>query len=295
MAVIRFPPLLKIPFERSSSMQNSSKRLNPAQLLVVVVIAMIIFGWFRNSSSYADQDMSTLTSTSVVSTLEETVSQTQVTPSPQPTHPQPTTLPSVTLSTSILPTKDFDYFVLALSWSPDYCASNGDDDPQQCSLGKKLGFVLHGLWPQNTKGYPSNCSTQKLPEGIKALFPSLFPADKLYSHEWKKHGTCTGLSAQQYFTLAKQIKQSVLIPDKFKAPPSPFRSTSTQLVEDFTTVNSGLDKSTLAVYCSGSGRYLSELYVCFSRESHPTACSAEVNKKASQSCRNADFLVRNTR
>jgi len=39
----------------------------------------------------------------------------------------------------------FDFYVLTLSWSPDYCAKNGQRDQQQCNSGKKLGFVLHGL------------------------------------------------------------------------------------------------------------------------------------------------------
>ena len=57
----------------------------------------------------------------------------------------------------------FDFYVLALSWSPEYCESSDAPDPQQCSLGRRLGFVLHGLWPQYNKGYPSDCSTVKLP------------------------------------------------------------------------------------------------------------------------------------
>ena len=91
----------------------------------------------------------------------------------------------------------FDYFVLALSWSPDYCATDGINDPQECSLGKKLGFVLHGLWPQNNQGYPSSCTNEALPASVKAAFPQLYPNDSLFDHEWEKHGTCTGLSPQE--------------------------------------------------------------------------------------------------
>lgn len=35
----------------------------------------------------------------------------------------------------------FDFYVLTLSGSPDYCAKNGQRDQQQCNSGKKLGFV----------------------------------------------------------------------------------------------------------------------------------------------------------
>ena len=53
---------------------------------------------------------------------------------------------------------DFDYFVMALTWSPNWCALEGDarrDD--QCDARHAYGFTLHGLWPQYESGYPSGC------------------------------------------------------------------------------------------------------------------------------------------
>src|SRR5512143_921046 len=76
---------------------------------------------------------------------------------------------------------DFDFYVMSLSWSPDYCS--GNDDPQQCSVGKKLGFVLHGLWPQYNRGFPADCSKVKLSEDVQAKFPILYPSASLYTHE----------------------------------------------------------------------------------------------------------------
>ncbi len=189
----------------------------------------------------------------------------------------------------------FDYFILALSWSPDYCASNGSDDPQQCSLGKKLGFVLHGLWPQYEQGYPSNCSTQKLPASVKARYAGLYPNDSLFSHEWEKHGTCTGLAPGDYLALTKQIKESVVIPEDFLSPAKPFRTTAAELKQAFVEANPGTGPEDFEVYCSGSGRYLKELYACFTREGAAAGCGADVHKDALKSCQAADFLVRNTR
>lgn len=189
---------------------------------------------------------------------------------------------------------NFDYYILALSWSPDYCAANSGD-VQQCALGRKLGFVLHGLWPEYAKGYPSSCTNEKLPQAVKEQFPGLFPNDSLFAHEWEKHGTCTGLSPQDYFALARQIKSTIQIPSNFKAPEAPFRLSAGQLKQQFTAANPQLGDASLAVFCSGSGRFLSELYFCFSKDGEFTGCSAEIMKDAAKSCQSADFLVRNIR
>jgi ribonuclease T2 len=50
----------------------------------------------------------------------------------------------------------FDFYVLALSWSPGFCENSGSRS-RQCDSGRGLGFVTHGLWPQNEQGYPSFC------------------------------------------------------------------------------------------------------------------------------------------
>jgi len=68
----------------------------------------------------------------------------------------------------------FDYYVLALSWSPSFCATHRD--PHQCS--GDAGFVLHGLWPQyQGKGYPADCKTTPLtePQRRRGPLPKPFP------------------------------------------------------------------------------------------------------------------------
>ncbi len=191
-------------------------------------------------------------------------------------------------------TQDFDFYVLALSWSPDYCATDGSNDTQQCSPGRKLGFVLHGLWPQYEKGYPSNCSSEKLPDDVRDEFPNLYPSPALYDHEWEKHGTCSGLSPAEYLALSKTLKGSVDIPAAYVAPAQPFRTTAGDLKAGFVGSNPEIGSDGLAVYCSGSGRYLQQLYVCFSVDGEPTVCSAELLKGAARSCPSS-FLVRNVR
>lgn len=189
----------------------------------------------------------------------------------------------------------FDLYVLAMSWSPDYCAKNGERDQQQCKEGKKLGFVLHGLWPQYQKGYPANCTTEVLPDGVKQEFPNLFPSAKLYNHEWKKHGTCSGLTPKQYLSLSKQLKESVIIPTAYNKPAKPFRATIASLQRDFVSVNKGFTSQSIAPSCSGSGRFLQEVLFCYSKDGKPGVCTAEVIKRSQRSCGQADFLVRSVR
>src|SRR5689334_8775518 len=90
---------------------------------------------------------------------------------------------------------DFDYFTLALSWSPGFCAvSGGPRDAEQCERGG-LGFVVHGLWPQRARGLIENCEAGLRPPARAdvAAVRDLFPTEGLARYEWRKHGGCTGL------------------------------------------------------------------------------------------------------
>ncbi|MGM3304794.1 ribonuclease T2 family protein [Anabaena sp. WFMT] len=189
----------------------------------------------------------------------------------------------------------FDFYVLTLSWSPDYCAKNGNRDPQQCKPGKKYGFVLHGLWPQYQKGYPANCSTEKLPPLVKDKFRGLFPSDKLYNHEWEKHGTCSGKKPIEYLTLSKQLKYSVNIPNTYKRPDKPFRTTVNDLKSAFVSANNKFTANGIAPYCSDSGRFLQDVFFCYSKDGEAGICSEEILRRSRKSCGQTNFLVRNVR
>jgi len=109
----------------------------------------------------------------------------------------------------------FDYYVLSLSWSPEYCATSGGNAPNgdlQCRGAKKYGFVLHGLWPQYAKGgWPTTCSTTRAvpPEVIDRVLP-IMPSRALPQHEWDKHGTCSGKDVGAYFDDAARADPSRL-------------------------------------------------------------------------------------
>lgn len=190
----------------------------------------------------------------------------------------------------------FDYYVLVLSWSPDFCATNpkAAKDPQ-CSIGSKYGFVLHGLWPQFESGYPHSCSAVQLSDAARAQC-DIFPSANLCDHEWQKHGTCSGLGATGYLALSGKLKKSVVIPESYKMPEQTFRTTVARLKADFVAKNSGFTTDSIAPYCSGSGRFLKEVFFCYDKAQQPRACSPEVLKSSAKSCAQPDgFVVRNVR
>jgi len=207
----------------------------------------------------------------------------------------PTATPSIVEVLANQITGDFDYFIMALSWSPDFCASTNNLDPQQCSIGMKRAFVLHGLWPTHYQGYPSFCGTESMSDELIDEFPGLFPNDFLYGHEWEKHGTCTGLDPEGYFLFSQHLKEAVIIPAAFESPEEPFRIDADGLQEAFVQINPTFSKNSFVPFCSGSGRFMSEVFVCLSKDGRPTECSPELLGNSSKSCGQPDFLVRNIR
>ncbi len=187
--------------------------------------------------------------------------------------------------------EDFDYYVLALSWSPTYCASDsGQNDFQQCAPGRKFAFVVHGLWPQYNRGWPQDCPTRENwveQEQIDGMM-DIMPSKRLIIHEWKKHGTCSGLSQEGYFSAVRRMFDQVRIPARYLSPQADVAVTSEQLVTDFVKSNRGLTSRMLSVQCgNGTGRArLSELRICVDKSGVFAACG--VNEK--RQCR-AETLV----
>ena len=175
---------------------------------------------------------------------------------------------------------DFDYYVLSLSWSPTYCGSRaGRRDRSQCAAGRRFAFVVHGLWPQFNRGWPGNCNSRERWVGRRQIRTMLdiMPSKKLIIHEWKKHGSCSGLSQRAYFELTRQLFGKVKIPARYLSPNNYVQVSPHQLATDFVNTNLDLDHSMIAVYCGNSrnsrrNARLSEIRICFSRDGRLTGC-----------------------
>ena len=176
----------------------------------------------------------------------------------------------------------FDFYVLALSWSPTFCqesAERGREQREQCGSGRPYAFVVHGLWPQYERGFPRDCQmpAPRLNRELMLSMLDLMPAPRLIYHEWDTHGTCSGLSAQDYFALVRKARAAVKIPEAFNAPRSTLTVTPDEVEQAFVTANPGLPRDGIAVTCGGTR--LGEVRICMSKNLSFRDC-AEINRRA---------------
>jgi len=177
---------------------------------------------------------------------------------------------------------EFDYLVLALSWSPTYCATAGQNDLSQCSPGRKFAFVVHGLWPQFKKGWPEFCTTSEgwVNEAQIDSMMDIMPSRKLIIHQWKKHGSCAGVSQAEYFRATRLLFEKVKIPARYLSPTADVITTPAQLATDFVKTNRDLAADMISVQCGNAHNRarLSELRVCFSKRGDFATCGANERK-----------------
>ncbi len=183
----------------------------------------------------------------------------------------------------------FDFYVLSLSWSPGFCATGGDRKaPDQCAPGSGLGFVVHGLWPQNTHGFPSDCGPAGRVPSRQALATvrGVYPDEGLARYEWRKHGTCTGQSPTDYFADVRRARDGVTIPQPLQAPQGDQRWAPLDLARAFSAANPGLRTDAMAVTCRQG--LLEEVRLCLSKDLRSYVGCPEVARGA---CRNAGMTV----
>lgn len=126
---------------------------------------------------------------------------------------------------------EFAHYVLALSWQPAFCETRPDKEEcvtQTAARYDASNFALHGLWP-NLENDPNHafgyCGvsrqlTNRDKDGDWCEMPRFELSDEvwtdlttfmpgttscLHNHEWYKHGTCAGMSAEAYFALGTHL------------------------------------------------------------------------------------------
>ena len=175
--------------------------------------------------------------------------------------------------------KPFAYYLLVLSYAPDFCAEpNGDKDPRECGVGKKVGYVVHGLWPQGeTSKGPENCgSAGTIPAATMKKALAYIPTEKLIQHEWATHGTCSGLSVDAYFTALGKARDSVTIPPEL-APSTQLSTPPADVLSKVAAANSGFPKTAFRTSCYPD-KNLQEIRICLNKDLSPRACGSSAGQ-----------------
>mmetsp|Transcript_24929 Transcript_24929/g.57274 ORF Transcript_24929/g.57274 Transcript_24929/m.57274 type:complete len:261 (+) Transcript_24929:42-824(+) len=195
---------------------------------------------------------------------------------------------------------DFDFYVLAMSFQPEFCYQHKSQRFPGCQQPKEFwrgSLTLHGLWPQDYDGsWPDSCTDENFnpqtvvdlgPERFNLFWPNVKSEEhdqsevyhSFWEHEWTKHGTCTGLTQDEYFDTG--LKHFLPTPDIVREQYGQEVSKS-DLQMAYREENKFLDDDVILV-CAG-GKYLSEVRVCVAREkngsgSHRIACIDKVKKE----------------
>jgi ribonuclease T2 len=185
----------------------------------------------------------------------------------------------------------FDFYVLALSWSPSFCetaAERGNSGrSQQIQCGRPYAFVVHGLWPQYERGFPEYCQrpSPRLDRNIVSSMLDVMPAPGLIFNQWDKHGTCSGLGARAYFEGIRKARAAIKIPEQFLDLSEPKTIAPSDIEEAFVKANPGLSSSAISVVCTS--RRLSEVRICMSKDMQFRDCN-EVDRRA---CRRDEVVM----
>lgn len=169
-------------------------------------------------------------------------------------------------------------YILALSWSPQFCKERGDDkkNAAQCKGQGKFGFVLHGLWPDGAGLNDPKWCKRVSPVSAAVLKQNFCatPSAGLMQYEWAKHGSCVESDAERYFAAANRQYTRLRFPDMEAL------SRSQTDVGTFTTAfvaaNPGLSADMVRVDVTILG-WLKEVRLCLGKDYSPVSCPRDIS------------------
>lgn len=170
--------------------------------------------------------------------------------------------------------------MLVLSYAPDFCAEpGGDKDPRECGKGRQVGFVVHGLWPQDETGRgPENCAPARpVAQDIVSATLSYVPSASLIQHEWSAHGTCSGLDSASYFALLRRARDSVKIPEELNQPGRQARFSQADIQARMASANKSFSQDSFRISCYRDDN-LQEVRICLNKDLSPRACTASAGQ-----------------
>lgn len=181
----------------------------------------------------------------------------------------------------------FDYYLLTLSWAPEFCATHTSNaSSSECDPKRHYGFVVHGMWPENKDGsYPESCApAQPVSQAIVQQMLPIMPARGLIQHEWATHGTCSGLSSSDYFGDIQKAFRAVQIPSEFRSTSGEASDAPSAIEQKFAAANH-VQPNFFRVSCSG-GEFVA-VEVCLSKDLQMIACAPSL-----RDCRSSQVEIK---
>lgn len=176
----------------------------------------------------------------------------------------------------------FDYYVLALSWSANWCALEGDArSAPQCDRAQQFDWVLHGLWPQYETGWPADCASPYAPptRSQTAAMADIMGSSGLAWHQWRKHGSCSGLTPAAYFALSRSAYDSIIRPPVFRGVNRDITLPAHVVEDAFLRDNRGLRADEITITCRQG--YIQEARICLTRDLQTRRCGVDVIRDCS--------------
>ena len=172
---------------------------------------------------------------------------------------------------------EFDYYVMALSWSPSWCALEGDArQSPQCDASEDHGWILHGLWPQYENGWPANCRTRfRAPSRSQTGdMADIMGTSGLAWHQWNKHGVCSGLDSQDYYALSRLAYGKITRPEVFRRLDRSVTLPAAVVEQAFLEANPDLQADQITITCKQD--YIQEARICLTRDLEYRDCGRDV-------------------
>lgn len=172
----------------------------------------------------------------------------------------------------------FDYYTLAVTLTPAFCDLNPKRfNSVQCRERKPV--VVHGLWPESASGKALEyCSGEPfaIGQGTEKQLRRIMPDAGLRRYQWEKHGRCSRLSADGYFSILSREFDELKWPEQFKSTGRDVVVERSVILGELQRLNPGLPSGGIVLRCAGKERppLLTEVRICLSAKGVPVNCAA---------------------
>ncbi|MFT6169988.1 MAG: ribonuclease T2 [Celeribacter sp.] len=92
-------------------------------------------------------------------------------------------------------------------------------------------------------------------------------------YQWKKHGRCAGLEAQEYLDTSREAFEKITRPAAFQSLTKDVLVPASVIEQAFMSTNDGLDRDEITVTCKDSR--IQEVRICLSKDLEPRTCGQD--------------------